>query len=146
MSCGTSGPSTSASPARTNVAGVDAQVLAVRRRGARVRCRVSLRDDDGPLAAALFAEDFHGAVDFGDDGRILGLAGLEDFRHARQTAGDVLRARHLAGRLGQQRAGRDLLAFDDFDVRLFGQVVEVENLAARRLRARSADADRPCAP
>ena len=36
----------------------------------------------------------------------------------------------FARRLGEQRAGGDLLAFVDFDVGLFGQVVEVENLAA----------------
>ena len=90
-------------------------------------------DDDGPLAAALLAEQLHDAVDLGDDGRVLGLAGLEDFRHAGQAAGDVLRAGHLARRLGQQRAGRDLLAFLDLDVGLFRQVVEVEDLAARRL-------------
>ena len=87
-------------------------------------------DDDRPLAAALLAQQLDRAVDFGDHGRILRLAGLEDFRHARQTAGDVLRAGHLAGRLGQQRTGRDLVSLIDFDVGLFGQVVEVENLAA----------------
>ena len=60
----------------------------------------------------------------------LRLAGLEDFGHAGQTAGDVLRAGDLARRLGQQRAGGDLLALLDFDVGLFRQVVEVEDLAA----------------
>ena len=111
------------------VAGVDAQVLAVRDEVLAFDAALAA-DDDRPLAAALLAQQLDRAVDLGDDGRVLRLAGLEDFGHARQTAGDVLRARHFARRLGQQRAGRDLLAFGDFDVGLFGQVVEVENLAA----------------
>ena len=87
-------------------AGVHAEVLAV---GDEVLAldAAFAADDDRPLAAALLAQQFHGAVDLGDDGRVLGLAGLEDLGHAGQTAGDVLRAGHLAGRLGQQRAGRD---------------------------------------
>ena len=103
-------------------------------------------DDDRPLAAALFAEHFDGAVDFGDDGRILRLASFEDFRHAGQTAGDVLRAGDFARRLGQERAGVIDLAFVDFDVGLFGQVVEVEDLAVGVFERRPADAGRPCAP
>ena len=122
---------------------VDPQVLAVRDEVFAFDAGFAL-DDDGAFAAAFFAEDFHDAVDFGDDGGVLGLAGLEDFRHPRQTAGDVLRAGDLAGRLGQQRAGRDRAAFLDLDVGLFGQVVEVENLAAVRLPARLAGAGRPC--
>ena len=145
MSCGTSGPSTSASPALHVVAGVHAEVLAVRHEVLALDAAFAA-DDDRPLAAALLAEHFDDAVDLGHDGRVLRLAGLEDFGHARQTAGDVLRAGDFAGRLGQQRAGRDGLAFVDFDVGLFGQVVDVEDLAARRLRARSAGAGRPCAP
>ena len=108
---------------------VDAEVLAVRDEVLAFDARLAL-DDDGALAAALLAEDFHDAVDFGDDRRVLGLAGLEDFGHPRQAAGDVLRAGDLARRLGQQRAGRDPVAFLDLDVGLFGQVVEVEDLAA----------------
>ena len=41
------------------------------------------------LPRRFFARDLDHAVDFGDDGRILRLASLEDFRHARQTARDV---------------------------------------------------------
>ncbi len=96
MSCGTSGPSTSASPARTIVAGVDAEVLAV---GDQVLALDAgfAADDDRPLATLLFAEHFDRAVDLGDDGRILRLAGFEDLGHARQTAGDVLRTATLRG-------------------------------------------------
>ena len=124
------------------VAGVDAQVLAVRDEVLALDAAFAA-DDDRPLAAALFAQQLDRAVDLGDDGRVLRLAGLEDFRHAGQTAGDVLRAGHFAGRLGQQRAGGDLVAFVDFDVGLFRQVVEVENLAASRLPARPADGKSP---
>ena len=128
MSCGTSGPSTRASPAQDERAGVDAEVLAVRDEVFALDAAFAA-DDDRPLAAALLAEDFHLAVDLGDHGRVLGLAGLENLRHAGQTAGDVLGAGHFAGRLGQQRAGRDLAAFHDFDVGLFRQVVNVQRLA-----------------
>ncbi len=60
----------------------------------------------------------------------LRLAGFEDFRHPRQTTGDVLRTGHFAGRLGQQGARRDLIPFVDFDVGLFRQIIEVEDFAA----------------
>ena len=109
-------------------AGVDAEVLAVRDEVLAFDAAFAA-DDDRPLAAALLAQDLHVAVDLGDDGRVLGLAGLEDLRHAGQTAGDVLGAGHFAGRLGQQRAGRDLAALRDFDVGLFRQVVDVQRLA-----------------
>ena len=79
---------------------MDAEVLSVGDEVLALDAALAL-DDDCPLAAALLAEDFHDAVDLGDDGRVLRLAGLEDFRHAGQTAGDVLRAGHFAGRLGQ---------------------------------------------
>ena len=76
------------------VARVDAQVLAVRHEVLAFDAAFAA-DDDRSLAAALLAENLDGAVDFGDDRRILRLASFEDFRHARQTAGDVLRARRL---------------------------------------------------
>ena len=79
---------------------------------------------DGALAAALLAQaDLAG--DLGHDGGLARPAGLEDFRDARQTAGDVLRAADLARRLGQQGAGRDLLALAHLQVGLLGDVVEL---------------------
>ena len=45
------------------------------------------------------------AGDFGHDGRVLGLAGLEDFGDAGQTAGDVLRAGRLPRLAGEHLAG-----------------------------------------
>ena len=88
------------------VAGVHPQVLAVRNQMLALDAAFAA-DDDRPLAAPLFAQQLDRAVDLGDDGRILRLASFEDFGHARQTAGDVLRAGHFARRLGQQRTGRD---------------------------------------
>ena len=78
------------------VAGVDAEVLAVRHQVLALDAALAA-DDNRPLAAAFFAQQLHVAVDLGDHGRVLGLAGLEDFRHAGQTAGDVLGAGHFAG-------------------------------------------------
>jgi len=57
---------------------VDPQVLAVRDEVLAFDAGLAL-DDDGAFAAPLLAEDFHDAVDLGDDGRVLGLAGLENF-------------------------------------------------------------------
>ena len=90
------------------VAGVDPQVLAVRHQVLALDAAFAA-DDDGPLAAPLFAQQLDGAVDLGDNRRFLGLAGFEDFRHSRQAAGDVLRAAHFARGLGQQGSGRDHL-------------------------------------
>ena len=60
-------------------------------------------DMDRALAAALLAH-LDLPVDFGDGGRVIGLAGFEEFRHAGQAARDVLRARGFARRLGHERA------------------------------------------
>ena len=49
----------------------------------------------------------HLAVDLGDDGVVLRLAGLEELGHARQTARDVLRLRGLARDLRDDVAGLD---------------------------------------
>ena len=73
--------------------------------------------------------DFDRAGDFRQHGRILGLAGFEDFGHAGQTTGDVHRAGRFLRLAGEQLTGFDLLAVGDFDTRLGGQVMEVENLA-----------------
>ena len=88
-----------------------------------------MRDDDGHLAATLVGAEFDRAGNFGKHRRILRLAGLEDFRDAGQTAGDVHRAGRFARLAGEHVAGRDLLAVLHFDTRLGGQVVEVEDLA-----------------
>ena len=67
------------------------------------------RDDDLALALGVLAEG-NLAVDLGDDGVVLRLAGLEELGDARQTAGDVLRLRGLARDLGDDFAGFDDVA------------------------------------
>src|SRR2546425_3661431 len=57
-------------------------------------------DDDLALALDDLAVA-HDAVDFGDDGRLLRAARLEQLDDARQTAGDILGLRGLAGNLRQ---------------------------------------------
>ena len=73
--------------------------------------------DDELLLAAHVAGDFDHAVDLRDLGGVLRAASLEELGHARQTAGDVLRLRDLAGRLGQALAGLHLRVGLHFDVR-----------------------------
>ena len=63
------------------------------------------------LAQALadFAVANH-AIDFADDGGILGLAGFEEFNDARQTAGDVLGLGGFARDLREHVAGLNFVA------------------------------------
>ena len=77
MSCGTSGPSTSGVAGLDVVAGVDAQVLAVRDEVLALSMPgfVARRTDDGPLAAALLAQSSTRAGDLGHDGRVLAAGG-----------------------------------------------------------------------
>ena len=84
-------------------------------------------DDDLALAADG-AADLDDAVDLGDLGGVLRTAGFEELGHARQTAGDVLGLGDLARRLGEQRAGLDLLAFVHGNVRAGGNRVAGERL------------------
>ena len=74
------------------VAGVHQQVLVLRHVVLASPCRVSLRTMMVILPRRLSARSSTRAGDLGHDGRLLGLAGLEDLGDARQTAGDVLRA------------------------------------------------------
>jgi hypothetical protein len=86
-------------------------------------------DDDRHLSAALLGAELDGAGDLGQDGRVLGLAGLEDLGHAGEAAGDVHGARGFLGLAREELTGLDLLAGRDFDTGLGGEVVEVEDLA-----------------
>ena len=74
------------------------------------------RDDDLALALRVLAER-NLAVDLGDDGVVLRLAGLEELGHARETARDVLRLRGLARNLREDLAGVEDVAVLDDDVR-----------------------------
>ena len=87
-----------------------------------------LHPDDA--LAALAVADAHLAGDLGHHRRVARLAGLEDLRHPRQAAGDVLRAADLPRRLGQQRPGLDLLSVLHFQVRPLGDVVRGQGLPA----------------
>ena len=52
--------------------------------------RLIVLHDDAALGLVVLAE-FHPSIALGDDRVILGTPSLEQFRHARQTAGDVTR-------------------------------------------------------
>src|SRR5439155_19661669 len=110
------------------IAGVDLKLLVLRDVVLLFHAGLVL-DVDGHLAAALVGAQLDHAGDFREDGRVLGLARLEDFGDARESAGDVHRARRFARLAGEQVTGLDLLPVLDLDTRLGGQVVEVEDLA-----------------
>ena len=85
------------------------------------------------MLMVILPRRFQSAVDlagnFRQHGGVLRLAGLEDFRDAGQTAGDVLRAGDFTRLAGEHVAGLNLLAVGDFDTGLGRQIVEVEDLA-----------------
>src|SRR5215472_797472 len=80
----------------------------------------------GGLSILAFDVDFahalgdfavaNGAVNFADDGRILGLAGLEEFDDARETAGDVLGLGGFARNLRKHVARGNIVAVPDHQV------------------------------
>ena len=57
-------------------------------------------DDNFPFAFGVFAEGYD-AVDFSDDRELFRLACFEEFRHSRQTAGNILGLGLLARSLGE---------------------------------------------
>src|SRR5213079_500446 len=73
-------------------------------------------DDDLPHALDEAAH-LDPAVDLRDHGLLLRLAGLEQLRHARQTTGDVLRARGFPHDLRDDVAHEDLGAVRDGELR-----------------------------
>ena len=94
----------------------------------RLGRRVFRHDDD--LAAALDdAAELDRAVDGAHHRGVAGLAGLEQFDDARQTAGDVLGLGRLARDLGEDVAGEHLFAVTHHEVRARRHVV-----APRRCR------------
>src|SRR5947207_9267342 len=100
------------------IALVHAQVLAGRH---LVQLRLPLLGVHVDLAlAALDLAEPHGAVHLGDRGRIRRPPGLEQPRHARQTARDVARLVRLARHLGQDQPGVHLLAVLDGELRPLG--------------------------
>ena len=132
-----------------HVAGVDVQV-AIARDVVLFLHAAFAADGDRHLALAFVASQLDATADLGHGGGVLGLAGLEDLGHARQTAGDVLRAAGGPGLMGEQLAGLHFLAFDHLDSGPGGQIVDVQNLALgvldddlRVLVALVLDHDRP---
>src|SRR5215470_9822554 len=88
------------------VALVHADVLAARD---QVFLRLRVVGADHDLAHALHeAAHLDAAIDLGDDGLLLGLAGLEQLGHARQTTGDVLGLGRLARDLRDDVGREDL--------------------------------------
>ena len=79
-------------------------------------CGRRVLDENAALAAHARAK-VHEAVNLGNFRRVFRTARFEQFRHARQTAGDVLGLGRFARRFGHQRSGDDLVAFVDDDVR-----------------------------
>src|SRR5205814_2320771 len=87
------------------------------------------------LALALrVLPEAHRAVDLRDDRVVLGTPRLEELRHARETARDVLRLHGLARDLRDHVAGLDPVAFRDEEVR-----AHREEVASLRLRAGELD-------
>src|SRR5690606_38608289 len=107
-------------------------------------------DDDALLAAFDLAER-DDAVDGGNDRRALGTTGLEQFGHARKTAGDVAGLARGARDLDEGVARVDRVAGADLQGRVLRQGVAAElravgaddvdvRMQARALVANDADA------
>ncbi len=79
-------------------------------------------DDEAAFAFGVFTK-FDFAFDVGDDGLFFGFAGLEEFRNARQTTGNIFRFRCFAGDFGEGGAGVNDFVFFDEDVGLDGEDV-----------------------
>src|SRR5271157_5513006 len=107
---------------------VDPQILAVGHEMLALDAAL-VTDDDRALAAPFLVQQFHAAIDLGDDRRLLGPPGFEELGDPGQAAGDVLGAAHLARGLGQERAGGDHLACVDLDTGSLGDVLVIEGLA-----------------
>ena len=105
----------------------DENVLALRHQMFHFQARIRL--DDQRALATLAVAEVHHAVDFRHDRGVLRAARFEQFRDARQTAGDVLRSGHFARRFREQLAGDDLLSFDRVDDRFFRNRVDSQDHA-----------------
>src|SRR5881409_1791423 len=105
------------------VALVDDDVLAARD---QVLARLAVVGADDDLAHALHeAAHLDAAVDLGDDRLLLRLARLEELRHARQTAGDVLCPRSFPHDLRDHVTDEYIPAVGDREVRAHRQRVPV---------------------
>src|SRR4051812_22487371 len=113
-----------------DVAILQVDVLALRNEVlASLLILVDRLDRDAALVLVVAAEA-DGARDLGDDRGVLRLAGLEQFRHPRQTAGDVAGLGAFGGNTRDHVAGLDLGADVDRQNRVDRQ--HVARLAATR--------------
>ena len=80
-------------------------------------------------AGSILAAEAHNAFHACNGAGVLGLAGFEQFRHAGQTAGDVLRLGYLAGRLGHHCAGGDGFSVLHSEVGACGNGMMSQNFA-----------------
>ena len=71
------------------------------------------------------------AIDFGNDGRILGLAGFEEFNNARETTGDVLGLGGLARNLREHVSSLYFIAILDHQVSTGRHEVLLADLTGR---------------
>ena len=109
--------------ARQDGAGIDLLAFADQQLDALrqvVAVAVQLAGDDADAAGLAIAGDLNDAVDLGDDRLVLGHAGLEQLRDARQTGRDLTTGHvdttGVEGTHGQLRAGlTDRLGGDDAD-------------------------------
>src|SRR5215831_19481015 len=90
-----------------------------------------IRADDDLAHALDEAGELHRAVDFGDDGLLLGLARLEELGHPRETARDVLGLGRLARDLGDDVTLVHLGAVSHQEMGAHGQHVAAPRLAHR---------------
>ena len=95
-------------PLLHEVALVNDDVLADRDEVLLLLVGLGILDDHAAFATHARAEIDH-AINLGDLGGILRPTGLEQLGDTRQTAGDVLRLRHLSRSLREQRAAGDFL-------------------------------------
>ena len=115
MSCGLSGPSIKRLAGPNVLAFLNVDVNAARNGIFLHRLSIFALDVDFALALGDFAV-LHDAIDFADDGGVLGLARFEEFDDARQTAGDVFGLRGLARNLREHVARLHFIAIHDHQV------------------------------
>ena len=126
MSCGFGSPSAITSPRSTCFAFEHVE-LAPLRDQLFVLLAVLAGDDEAALALGLLAEA-HRAGRLREDRRVLRLAGFEQVRDARQTAGDVAGLRGFLRDARDDVADRHLGAVLEADERARGQRVHGRNV------------------
>ena len=83
--------------------------------------------NDNLTVAALHLTHCHFTVDFGNNSRVGRIASLEEFRHTRQTTGDITGTTHSTRNLDQRLTRLDSLAVFHNHVTAYGEVVSTHN-------------------